>query len=112
VFNGSVTQFANIADGELSSAGAVHRKTDGVPVAVCGKMRAGRSVTKIAKLSRVSFGRCDVWVGGAAVPCPSGAEWEARGMKPGAVVYDFEWHKIWTGQFRLRRTAIVTRAVI
>src|ERR1035438_4709626 len=112
VCNGGVTQFANKADGELSSAGAVHGKTDGIPIAVRGKMRAVRSVTKIAKLSGVSFGCCDVLLRGAAVPGPSRAQREARGMKPGAVVHDFERHKIWTGQFRLRRTAIVTRVVI
>jgi hypothetical protein len=93
MFDRSMVQFAGKADRDLLPADVRDRKTDCIPVPAPGKMRTSRCVTKVAEFPYVGVSRRQFLPRGAAVSRPSRSEWQARRMRPGAVIHHFKRHK-------------------
>ena len=100
MFNGGVREFAGIPQRELVGDGISigDRKANGIPIAIRRQMGTGCCVSEIAEFPNVGVGRGYVRTRGTATSSPSRSERETRGMQPGAVVHDLQWHKKRTGQ--------------
>src|SRR5882762_7359281 len=111
MFDRSMRELANVAEGNLFRTGARDRKSNRVPLALPWKMRAASGVAQIAKFADDRIRWRQFLSRGATPAAPSRCQGQAQRMQPGTVIHYFPRHKIRTGQILLRRKPIVARAL-
>jgi len=94
----SVAQLADKTQRDLIAPRTGDDESNRIPVARFGQVLAARGIAQVAELADRGIFGLRARAGGATFPGPSGAQRQARRMRPRAVVQDFAWHKIRAGQ--------------
>ena len=82
MLNRRVRQLANVPERDLLGTGTGNRKTNGVPVAVARKMRAGMGVPQVTKIVESGITRRSLLSRCTAIADPSRPQRQTRRMKP------------------------------